>query len=295
MTKTIVLTGATSGFGVAALEILVDQTNASIVVGARRPEEVQRRFGDRVSALPLDLESLSSVREFCDGLKDVDVHSLGLNAGITSRKVSTTQDGFGRVFQVNFLGHFLMFQRLQPRLVDDALIITTGSGTHDPDENVPLPAPKHADARRLAYRRTDPQRDRFGPRAASRAYTSSKLCCIVLAREIAKRHPTYRSLSFDPAFLPETNLSREFPSFAANIVKRIIPRTMPPDRTGTVKTTARAYAALFTGDQPLPKNGGYLAMRAGQAIEAPSSELSREEGVGPRLWQDSLQLLKDYL
>ncbi|MEO0883770.1 MAG: SDR family NAD(P)-dependent oxidoreductase [Pseudomonadota bacterium] len=299
MTGAAILTGVTSGFGALALEQLASEYDGDIIVGARRPEDVKRKFGDRVHATHLDLEQLSSADEFCqhviEDLRLSEIACLGLNAGITSRKISMTDDGMGRVFQVNYLGHFLMFQRLQAHLSDTALIVTTGSGTHDPEENIPLPAPKHADARRLASPRTDPERDRFGPRAASRAYTSSKLCCILFAREMARRYPSYRTLSFDPAFLPETNLAREFPSFAAAIVKRMVPRAMPPDRTGTVATTAEAYAALFLGQLPLPENGGYLAMRSGKTRDVPPSKLARQKEVGIRLWDDSLALLEGRL
>jgi len=91
----------------------------------------------RVKVLPLDLESLGSVRQFSAALKGTRIGVLGLNAGITSRKITKTEDGFERTFQVNYLAHFLMFQLLKDQLSEDATIVTTGSGTHDPDEKAP--------------------------------------------------------------------------------------------------------------------------------------------------------------
>lgn len=231
MNDTIVLTGVTCGFGAFSLKDIAAQSDRQIIVGARTPERINEHFGARVKALPLDLESISSVRQFCDALGGTRISAIGLNAGITSRKIGITEDGFERTFQVNYLAHFLMFQILKDQFAEDAVIVTTGSGTHDPEEKAPPPAPRHANAEWLAFPDRDPNRDRFGPRAAGRAYTASKLCCILLAMEAARRFPSLKSASFDPGFLPDTNLAREFPSVAAAIVKRIIPYTMPRDRT----------------------------------------------------------------
>lgn len=293
MTRAIVLTGATSGFGAAALKHIVASNKAPLIVGARSPNQVTDLYGERVTALPLDLQSLESVRAFCKQIEGISISVLGLNAGITSSKVSMTEDGYERAFQVNYLAHFLMFQLLRPQLVDQAMVVTTGSGTHDPEEKAPPPTPRHANAEWLAFPDRDPKRDRIGSRAAGRAYTSSKLCCILMAQEIARRFPSLRAASFDPGFLPETNLAREFPPLAAAIVKRIIPFTMPRDRTGKIATTAPAYARLLLGDIAPSKSGAYLAMRAGIPLEAEVSELAREPGLGEAIWDESLKLLND--
>ena len=104
--------------------------------------------------------------------------------------------------------------------------------------------------------------------------------------------PSLTAASFDPGFLPETNLAREFPSAAAAIVKRIIPYTMPRDRTGTVATTAPAYASLILGAMSLSASGAYLAMRDGKAIEIAPSKLAQTPSIGEALWEESLRLLK---
>lgn len=291
MEKTIVLTGATSGFGAAAVDRLLNRTNQPIVIGARSVEASREKYGDRVKVHKLDLERLSSVKQFCAEIENAEIATLGMNAGITSRKIQSTEDGFDRSFQVNFLSHFLMFELLRKQLTKDAIIITTGSGTHDPEEKAPPPPPRHADAKLLAYPQNDPGLDRFPPRAAARAYTSSKLCCILFAQEIANRYPHYRAASFDPGFLPETNLAREFPKVLAALIKRIVPLTMPRDRTGRIATTAPAYADLLLGDGMPEENGGYLAMRAGKAVEVCPSALARTSDIGTRLWSDTKSLL----
>ena len=292
MAGLIVMTGATSGFGAVAAEKLLADGHPSVVIGARDIVAASAKFGDGATILPLDLEQISSVRSFCDALPDAPVNVLAMNAGINARRLETTEDGFDRTFQANFLSHFLMFQLLQSRLAAGARVITTGSGTHDPEEKTPVPSPKHADVHRLAHPKTDPELDRMGARAAGRAYTASKLCCILMAMEIAARFPQKNAVSFDPGFLPQTNLSREYPSALAAIAKRIIPYTMPRDRTGTVESSAVAYAGLVNGDIVPETNGGYVAMRGGTPKTVKSSELSKTNGLPAKVWEESLALLE---
>lgn len=97
MTDAIVLTGATSGFGAAALKLIAANSNQPIIVGARTPDQVTELYGDRVQALPLDLQSLASVRAFCAQVHERPIGVLGLNAGITSGKIRMTEDGFERL------------------------------------------------------------------------------------------------------------------------------------------------------------------------------------------------------
>jgi len=87
-------------------------------------------------------------------------------------------------------------------------------------------APRHATAAFLADPAQDPGRSRLAAKTANHAYTASKLCCILMAREIAARHPSYRPSAFDPGFLPQTQLMREAPKLVAAVVKPLISKFM---------------------------------------------------------------------
>lgn len=291
MTETIVLTGVTSGFGALALKQIADTTDHALFIGARKPDSVTERYGSRVTAVQLDLTSLESVRAFCAALAGEPISVLGLNAGMQTRSKSLTEDGFETTFQVNYLSHFLMFQELRAQLTETARIVTTGSGTHDPEENTPVPAPKHANVGWLAHPDTAPKSGALTPIQMARAYSTSKLLCILMAREIAVRHPRLEAASFDPGYLPDTNLSREYPAFLSALVKRIVPFTMKNDRTGSSATTAPEYVRALLGTLAPDENGGYLVMRSGQAMQAAPSELARQPGLAEEVWDDSLKLL----
>ena len=205
MNNAIVMTGATSGFGAAALKILTDTVDAPIIVGARRPEVISELYADRVMAVPLDLSSFASVRSFVGALPEtLSIDALVMNAGLSLSRPSITEDGIEQTFQVNYLSHFMIYKALENKLLRNARVLTTGSGTHDPDENVPIPVPLYTDVELLADPSKQPKQDRVPIRAAGRAYSTSKLCCILMAQEIASRRPDGSAFSFDPGFLPDT-------------------------------------------------------------------------------------------
>jgi len=161
----------------------------------------------------------------------------------------------------------LIFERLKTHFTEGALVVTTGSGTHDPEEKTPLPPPKHANVEWLAYLDADPKPDGFRPIRLARAYSTSKLLCIMMAMEIAERYPYLNAISFDPGYLPDTKLTREYPAFITALVKPLIPRLMRNDRSSSVAATAPVYARVLRGELSPDKNGGYIVMRSGKGIE----------------------------
>lgn len=290
-----VMTGVTSGFGAAALNQIGQKSPHMVCIGARNPDQVKKLTDTPMMSHPLDLESMASVTAFCDSLPAGSIACLVLNAGINTSRIVKTGDGFDRTFQVNYLSHFVILMRLAERLTKDARIILTGSGTHDPAEKTSTPPPKHADALRLAYPENDPQRDRIGGQAAARAYTASKLCCILLARQWAQQNPAHSVIAFDPGFVPETGLTREYPRLMISVFKRLISARMPADRTGTIETSAAGFAALTLREIFDPANGTYVSMRGGVPIKANPSPYAQDPTVAAQLWQDSLTLAGPYL
>ena len=293
MQDAIIFTGATSGFGAAALKIVTEYSNAPIIVGARTPETVTEKYKDRVTALPLDLSSFASVRNFLNGIPaDATISTLALNAGLTLSKPTISEDGIETTFQVNYLSHVMIYKALEDRLVPDARVLTTGSGTHDPDERTPIPSPRYADVALLVDPSKQPKRDRLPIRSAGRAYSTSKLCCILMAQQIATLRPNGSAYSFDPGFLPDTNLAREAPKVAFALAKRVIPLMLAnKDRTGSIETTAPVYADLILGGDSPAANGGYVAVRGGKLVAAEPSKLAKTPGLAETLWRQTEELL----
>jgi NAD(P)-dependent dehydrogenase (short-subunit alcohol dehydrogenase family) len=74
----------------------------------------------------LDLQDLSSVREFADTLDAADV--LINNAGIMAAPYTITVDGFESQLATNHFGHFALTNLLLPKLTDR--VVTVSSITH---------------------------------------------------------------------------------------------------------------------------------------------------------------------
>ena len=125
--RVAVVTGASSGLGAAAAEMLAAK-GADVVLAVRdqaRGDAVRTRIlgrspGARVRVSLLDLADLGSVRAFASRIEgevarvDVLLNNAGL--GMQPRR-GVTADGFERQFGTNHLGHFALTGLLLPALL----------------------------------------------------------------------------------------------------------------------------------------------------------------------------------
>jgi NAD(P)-dependent dehydrogenase (short-subunit alcohol dehydrogenase family) len=124
--KTAVVTGASSGIGLAVAEALAG-SGADVVLAVRntikgkaaaagisRPTEVRE----------IDLASLDSIRAFADGW-DGEIDLLINNAGASANELSRTVDGFELQFGTNHLGHFALTNLLLDHV--SGRVVTLGS------------------------------------------------------------------------------------------------------------------------------------------------------------------------
>ncbi|MFJ5090544.1 SDR family NAD(P)-dependent oxidoreductase [Streptomyces sp. NPDC088674] len=134
-----VVTGATSGLGTETARALA-AAGAEVVLAARRPRaaaeaaaEITRTTGNAaVSAAPLDLADLASVREFTAGFTG-PLHILVNNAGIMALpELRRTPEGREAQFGTNFVGHFALTTGLYPALAaaGGARIVSVSSLAH---------------------------------------------------------------------------------------------------------------------------------------------------------------------
>ncbi len=144
----VVLTGASSGVGLAAATALARRGHHLVLVG-RHPdrlnatvEQVRRAGGGRTpDAHRADFAVLDEVRALAKKLREayprIDV--LVNNAGLMSHHRSVTVDGFEMTIQVNHLAGFLLSHLLVDSLGRGSRLITTASaaerlGQLDPDD-----------------------------------------------------------------------------------------------------------------------------------------------------------------
>ena len=118
--RTVIVTGANSGLGAVTARELAGK-GANIIMAVRNTSKgeaaAQQITGPKVVEVRrLDLQDLSSVRQFADGVDKVDV--LINNAGIMAAPYALTVDGFESQIGTNHLGHFALTNLLLPKLTD---------------------------------------------------------------------------------------------------------------------------------------------------------------------------------
>ena len=145
----------------------------------------------RLRPAECDLSSLASVRAFAaSAAGPVDV--LVANAGLQytgDAAVHRTADGFEETVGVNHLGHFLLLNLLLPKMEPSAgRIVVTASEVHDPASPGGAVGPGatlgalEGLAAGPSFKMVD-----GGPFDAEKAYKDSKLCNVLVARELAAR------------------------------------------------------------------------------------------------------------
>ena len=167
--KTVIVTGASSGLGVATTRELA-RVGARVVLAVRnvaKGEEVACTVEGTTEVRDLDLTSLTSIREFADAwIGDVDV--LVNNAGIMMLPYGKTADGFELQIGTNHLGHFALTNLLLPHITGRVVTISS-----------PLHARGHIDLEDLNW-----EHRRYN---SDRAYADSKEANVLFTLELQRR------------------------------------------------------------------------------------------------------------
>ena len=270
-TKTIVITGATSGIGRSAAAQLAGQ-GARVILACRdmskaesaRQEILQETGSNTVETVRLDLESFDSVRNCAQSISNraeqLDV--LVNNAGVMPLRAYQSRNGFEIHMAVNFLGHFLLTHLLLEKLhrSPSARIVHVASLMH------------RGGAIKFEYFKAP--RFPFWPVC----YNDSKLANVIFSNELARRlkGTNVTSNALHPGTVT-TNIVRTFPAIAPHAMKLF---ALTPQQGGAFITHA-ATAPELEG-----KSGLYIAK--GKIRNASSA--SRDPILGRALWDHALDL-----
>lgn len=314
--KTVIITGGNTGLGYeCAKHIAIPKQGWRIVIAGRSKQKISeavKKLDDivpdsQVVALPLDLASLKSVRNFvgeftAQGLPPL--RALVCNAGIQVVSGTTfTEDGFEATFGVNHLGHFLLVNLLIKNLVTPARIVVVSSDTHDPAQKTGMPEPFYDNAASLAL----PERNINSPQTAEdstigrRRYTTSKLCNIYFTYELSRRFEK-QGLStnekpmtvnaFNPGLMPGTGLARDYNPIQRFAWNYILPVIRPISKSfmsmNSVHDSGQALARLVL-DPSLERVSGkyYSGLK-----EESSSKESYDTKKAFELWESSVNMVK---
>ena len=293
--RVVVMTGATAGLGAQGAELLAQQPNTRLIVGARG----SGRSVPGAEVFSLDLASLDSVRDFAEALKrelgDTPIDVLALNAGLQFRDTNhRTVDSFETTFAVNHLGHYLLARLLLPNLADGGRLLITTSDTHDPA--IFQLAPRALDPQKLAH--PDPA----GFTAGLRAYASSKLCNLLTARSFAALDEVNRRaigvVAYNPGFTWGTNLVMSGESQSGRLftgvirpMLRLASLVRPALRPGSIETAGEALAGLSLGTVTPPAGRLYASLVKGQITFPDPAPLAQSDDARDRLWRESAAMV----
>ncbi|WIM98115.1 SDR family NAD(P)-dependent oxidoreductase [Actinoplanes oblitus] len=263
MTQTIVITGSSSGVGLAAAKQLAARGDEVILVGrdtgrlAAAVDQVRQAGGREPRHFRADFEQLDDVRELAARLlADYPrIDALANNAGGIINRAHLTVDGHEATMQANHLAPFLLTHLLRERLTG-ARVVTTASRAHVQGR----PGTNFAEDLR-SY-------------SSWRSYGASKAANILFAAEAARRWPDVLSVSFHPGVV-RTNfgagkLTRLFYKYAPGLVS--------PEAAGDLLTW------LLTTPAGELENGAYYV---GHTVTRPAAH-ARDPKLAADLWDASL-------
>ena len=298
--KSIIITGATCGIGYeCALQIARIAPHEQIIIACRQPQagqeviqNIQKQTGHKNSiCLPLDLESLASVRKFADYFAqqpNYKITALINNAGIqVITKTQYTKEGFESTFGVNHLASTYLTLLLLSFMDSQASITFTASGVHDTRQKTGIAHPVFKDAKELAYpTETTEKLNSVG----QRRYSTSKLCNILTTYELQRRlaATNIRVNAFDPGLVPGTGLARTYSPFMRFVWRNVFPllKYVVPN-VNTAPVSGKRLANLAYADEYKDAKGKYFE----GAKEIKSSADSYNQEYQARLWKSTIDLL----
>lgn len=132
-----IVTGATGAIGHGIVEMLIQDKAPHVILACRNSVKAQKVINELknestfLEFMPLDLESLESVKEFCRDFsqRGYTVKALFNNAGTMPKDLHITADGFESATQTNYVATYLLTEGLLKFMGEGSRIIFTTSLT----------------------------------------------------------------------------------------------------------------------------------------------------------------------
>ncbi|CAL9047848.1 unnamed protein product [Musa banksii] len=308
----VVVTGASSGLGLATAKALAETGKWHVIMACRdflKAEKAAQSAGmakESYTVMHLDLASLDSVRQFVHNFRQSErpLDVLVCNAAIyrpTARTPTYTADGYEMSVGVNHLGHFLLANLLLEDLkksdYPSRRLIILGSITGNTNTlagNVP-PKAGLGDLRGLAGglngRNSSAMID-GGDFDGAKAYKDSKICNMLTMQEFHRRFHEETGITFAslyPGCIATTGLFREhiplfrllFPPFQRFITKGFV----------SEEESGRRLAQVVS-DPSLVKSGVYWSWNKDSAsFENQLSQEASDTAKARKLWEVSEKLV----
>lgn len=242
--KTVVITGGTSGMGLATAKLLVGEGARVIVTGrtAATNEAAQAELGENALVVKSDATSIADIDSLAEKVKDTfgKLDALFINAGYSIRAPlgSITEVIFDEMLNVNAKGPLFAVQKLAPLMDHGGAVVLTTS---------------------IANVKGMPGQASYGAaKAVLRSFART------LAAELLPQGIRVNAVSPGPINTPI--LDKTFPDKAtADQMREKMTGMVPMKRFGTSEEIAKAVAflafeATFTTGAELPVDGGWTQL-----------------------------------
>ncbi|APB32885.1 protochlorophyllide oxidoreductase [Gloeomargarita lithophora Alchichica-D10] len=314
-TPTVMITGTSSGVGLYATQALLDR--GWFVVCACRDGQKMTQAAQELNLNPeqyivihLDLASLASVRQFVQEFRQIGrpLQALVCNAAVYMpllKEPLRSPEGYELSVATNHLGHFLLalllLEDLQANPAPDRRLVVLGTVTANSEElggKIPIPAPADlGDLAGLAAGFQAPITMIDGkPFKPGKAYKDSKLCNMIMTRELHRRYHASTGITFSslyPGCVADTPLFRHsyptfqtlFPWFQKNITGGYVSQALAGERVAQV-----------VADASFQESGGHWSWGNRQAKDGKPfvqklSAQATDQNRAERLWDLSRQLV----
>lgn len=276
--RVAIVTGANTGLGYETAFALAG-LGARVILACRNQNKAEQARQAILAQYPdasldvrhIDTGSLASVRRFAEAIRR-DYERLDWlinNAGIMITPYFTTEDGFEGQLGVNYLGHFLLTGLLLPLLnsTAEARVVSLysvaanwhGIQFHD------LQFEQKYDA--------------------NKAYSQSKLACLMFGLELDKRLKaagmSTRSLAAHPGY-SQSDLSRHLPWAIRGMLAVFGRWIMQPSADGALPTLYAALGDELTGGEAIGPAGKKEIK--GPPTIVPANSNARDSAQRERLW-----------
>ena len=308
----VVITGASSGLGLATAKALAETGKWHVIMACRdflKAERAAKAAGmpkENYTIMHLDLASLDSVRQFVDNFRRSErpLDVLVCNAAVylpTAKEPTFTADGFELSVGTNHLGHFLlarlMVEDLNKSDYPSRRLIIVGSITGNTNTlagNVP-PKANLGDLRGLAGGVNGVNSSAMidgGDFDGAKAYKDSKVCNMLTMQEFHRRYHEETGITFAslyPGCIATTGLFREhiplfrllFPPFQKYITKGYVSEEESGKRLAQV-----------VSDPSLTKSGVYWSWnKTSASFENQLSEEASDAEKARKVWEVSEKLV----
>ena len=263
---TVVVSGATGAIGSATAAVLA-RRGARVVLMARPTERLEalvERLGgadNRISLVPVDLSSMSSVRSAAREINRAGGHIDALLnvAAVFVRRFQKTADGFEHMLATNYFGPFLLTNMLRDRLIGGGRVIT-----------VAAPSTTRVDMERLFSKEHFDAQHTFG---------ATKALDLMFTFELARRAKRWevRANAFHPG-LVRSELMSEAPR-PVRMLARLI--------SGSPERAAQDLAELAVSPAHAGTTGWFF--KGTKRIDPP--QLATDEVVQSALWGRTAELV----